>query len=230
MTPPVIAIVVWLVAAYLLGSIPTSLLAARWAGGIDLRTFGSGNLGATNLYRALGLKVAAPVGAFDLLKGTIPVVLARVFHEGRLGGSPAEWWPLVVGLAAVTGHVFSPFVRFRGGKGVATAAGAFLGLVPLAVLVGLGVWVVVVRFSGYVSLGSMLAVAAFTACLPPLYPQWRTATWAAVVVLAFVVFTHRANIARLLRGTENRFGRGGPRAAGAAGAPGVGGGDGDGAT
>ncbi len=207
MTPPTVAVILWLLAAYLLGSIPTSLLAARWAGGIDLRTFGSKNLGATNLYRALGLKVAIPVGVFDVLKGTLPVVLARVFHHGRLGGSASEYWPMVVGLAAVLGHVFSPFVRFRGGKGVATAAGVFTGLVPLAVLVGIGVWVIVVRLTGYVSLGSMLAVAAFAAAVPPLYPNWRIVTTAGLIILAFVVFTHRANIKRLIAGTENRFGR-----------------------
>lgn len=208
MTPPTIAVIVWLLAAYLFGSIPTSLLAARWAGGIDLREFGSKNLGATNLYRALGLKVAIPVGAFDVLKGTLPVVLARVFHHNRLGGSPSEYWPMIVGLAAVLGHVFSPFVRFRGGKGVATAAGVFTGLVPGAVLVGIAVWVIVVRLTGYVSLGSMLAVAAFVASMPALYPSWRIVTTAGLVILAFVVFTHRANIQRLLTGTENRFGRG----------------------
>src|SRR5262245_52745261 len=114
MTPPNVAIAGWLLSSYLLGSIPTSLLAARWLRGMDLRTFGSGNLGATNLYRALGLRFALPVGIIDLLKGTIPVVLARVFHHNRLGGSPNEYWPLLVGLAAVIGHVFSPFVRFRG--------------------------------------------------------------------------------------------------------------------
>lgn len=208
MTPPTVAVILWLLAAYLLGSIPTSLLAARWAGGVDLREYGSKNLGATNLYRALGLKVAIPVGVFDVLKGMVPVVLARVFHHGRLGGSPSEYWPMIVGLAAVLGHVFSPFVRFRGGKGVATAAGVFTGLVPLAVLVGICVWMIVVRLTGYVSLGSMLAVAAFAAAVPSIYPNWRIVTTAALIILAFVVFTHRANIKRLVEGTENRFGRG----------------------
>jgi glycerol-3-phosphate acyltransferase PlsY len=114
---------------------------------------------------------------------------------------------MVVGLAAVLGHVFSPFVRFRGGKGVATAAGVFTGLVPLAVLAGICVWLIVVRLTGYVSLGSMLAVAAFVAAVPPLYPNWRIVTTAGLIILAFVVFTHRDNIKRLVEGTENRFGR-----------------------
>src|SRR5262249_25382169 len=147
---------------------------------------------------------------FDVLKGTLPVVLARVFHHGRLGGSPSEYWPMVVGLAAVLGHVFSPFVGFRGGKGVATAAGVFTGLVPGAVAVGVVVWLTVVRLSGYGSLGSMLGVAAFVASVPALYPSWRIVTTAGAIILVFVVFTHRANIKRLIAGTENRFGRRGP--------------------
>jgi glycerol-3-phosphate acyltransferase PlsY len=205
-TLPAATIALWLVGAYLLGSIPTSLLAARWVGGMDLRTFGSGNLGATNLYRALGMKVAAPVGLFDLLKGTVPVVLARAVFHGQLAGVHAEWWPLAVGLAAVAGHVWSPFVRFHGGKGVATAAGVFAGLAPLAILVALVVWVVVVWLSGYVSLGSMLAATAFACSVPLLYPRARLIAWAAAGIALFIVFTHRANIRRLLAGNENRFG------------------------
>lgn len=214
MNIPLPVVLAWLVGAYLLGSIPTSLLAARWAGGIDLRTFGSGNLGATNLYRALGLKVAAPVGLFDLLKGTIPVILARRVFGAQLAGSPVDWWPLAVGLAAVAGHVWSPFVRFRGGKGVATAAGVFTGLAPLAVLVALGVWVAVVRLSGYVSLGSMIAAGAFAASVPLFYPHMRIIIWSAAGMFLFIVYTHRSNIGRLRAGTENRFG-----SRGAAGAP-----------
>jgi len=206
MTPPTVAVIGWLVCAYLLGSVPTSLLAARWFAGIDLRTFGSGNLGATNLYRAAGIRVALPVGIVDLLKGTLPVVLARIFHHGTLGGSPSEYWPMVVGLAAIVGHVFSPFVRFRGGKGVATAAGVFAGLVPLAVLVGISVWGIVVWITRYVSLASMLGVAAFAAFVTPLYPQWRIVGWGATILLLFVIFTHRANIGRLVKGTEHRIG------------------------
>ena len=204
---PPVTMACWLLGAYVLGSIPTSLLAARWFGGIDLRTVGSGNLGATNLYRALGLKVAVPVGLFDLLKGTAPVVLARLVFSGTLTGSPVEWWPLLVGLAAVIGHVWSPFARFRGGKGVATAAGVFTGLVPLSVLVALIVWAVTVRFSGYVSLGSMVGAAAFALSVPPLYPHWAIMTWAAIAICLFIIWTHRANIRRLLDGTENRFGK-----------------------
>lgn len=147
----------WLIVSYLLGSIPTSYLVGRLAKGIDLRQVGSKNLGATNLYRSLGWRYAIPVGLFDLAKGAIPV---WVFGP-RAGDGP--WWPLALGVAAVVGHVFSVFVGFKGGKGVATTAGVVLGVAPWATLVALGLWAVVVRLTGYVSLGSIVAAAA----LPP---------------------------------------------------------------
>lgn len=191
----------WIVGAYLLGAIPTSYLVARAAAGTDLRTFGSKNLGATNLYRLLGWKAAAPVALVDVLKGTVPVLLAQRFAAG------SAWWPLAVGLAAVCGHVFSPFVGFKGGKGVATAAGVFLALAPGSLGVALVAWAIIVRLSGYVSLGSILAAGAFVASVPLLYPGRPATLWAALAVFAFIVFTHRTNIRRLLAGTEARFGR-----------------------
>jgi glycerol-3-phosphate acyltransferase PlsY len=191
----------WIVGAYLLGAIPTSYLVARAAAGTDLRAFGSKNLGATNLYRLLGWKAAVPVGLCDVLKGTVPVLLAQRFAVG-----PA-WWPLAVGLAAVCGHVFSPFVGFKGGKGVATAAGVFLALAPGSLGVAVVAWAIIVRLSGYVSLGSILAAGAFVASVPLLYPGRPATLWAALAVFAFIVFTHRANIRRLLAGTEARFGQ-----------------------
>lgn len=186
--------------AYLAGSIPTSFVVARLATGTDLREFGSRNLGATNLYRLMGFKGAVPVGAFDVAKGAVPVLLAQ-----RL--LAPQWFALVVGLAAVLGHVYSPFVRFKGGKGVATAAGVFLALAPWSVLVGLVVFAGVVKLFGYVSLGSMTATAAFVASIPFLYPGNHILLVAGAAVLVFIVYTHRANVRRLLNGTENRFGR-----------------------
>lgn len=191
--------VLWLLAAFLAGSIPASYLVARSAG-VDLRTVGSGNMGATNLYRALGWKGALPAGLFDVIKGAVPVLLAIKYT------SPA-WFPLAVGSVAVLGHVFSPFLRFKGGKGVATAAGVFTALVPLAVLVALAVWALVVKLSGYVSLGSMVAAGAFFASVPLVYPGNTLMLWASAAVFAFIVFTHRENVKRLMAGTENRFGR-----------------------
>ena len=143
----------WLLASYLLGAIPTSYLAARAFRGIDLREHGSRNLGATNLYRVLGWRFALPVGLFDAAKGLIPVLV----FAPRVSSS--ELFALVCGLMAVLGHVFSVFVRFRGGKGVATAAGVMLGLTPAALGLALAVWIVVVYCTGYVSLGSIAGAA-----------------------------------------------------------------------
>lgn len=191
----------WLVPAYLLGAVPTSYLVARSVAGVDLREHGSRNLGATNLYRLLGWRAAVPVGAFDVAKGAAPV-LAFLATTGE-----PSWWALVVGTAAVLGHVFSPFVRFRGGKGVATAAGVFLAYVPAAIGGAAVVWVALVAASGYVSLGSIAAAAAFPLLVRVLYPGRGAAFWAALAVAAFLVFNHRSNIRRLLAGTEARFRR-----------------------
>jgi acyl phosphate:glycerol-3-phosphate acyltransferase len=125
----------WLLASYLLGAIPTSYLAARAFRGIDLRDHGSRNLGATNLYRVLGWRFAVPVGLLDAAKGAIPVLV----FAPRI--SPSQLVALLCGVVAIVGHVFSVFVRFRGGKGVATAAGVMLALTPAALGVAALVWV-----------------------------------------------------------------------------------------
>ena len=191
----------WLLASYLLGAIPTSYLVVRLVKGQDLRTLGSGNLGATNLYRVLGWRYAIPVAAFDLLKGMIPVVVLAP----RAGGG--EWTALLLGIAALLGHVFSVFVQFRGGKGVATGAGIVLGLAPAAFLVALGVWVAVLLMSGYVSLASMVAAVLLPPAVYWLVPERRPLIWLFAALAALILFFHRANIKRLWIGTEHRFGR-----------------------
>lgn len=192
----------WLLASYLLGAIPASYLAARLAG-VDLRAVGSGNLGATNLYRVLGWAYAVPAGLFDVAKGAVPVLL----FGPRLPGIP--YFPVWCGLTAVVGHVFSVFVRFRGGKGVATAAGMVIALAPLAFPVVLAVWALVVWLTGYVSLGSIIAALLFPAADWLLHPARRSPFSLAVDLglAGFIVWKHRANIRRLLAGTESRFGR-----------------------
>ena len=196
------AAVPWLVASYLLGAIPTSYLAGRLFRGIDLREHGSRNLGATNLYRVLGWRYAIPVGLLDAAKGLVPVLV----FAPRV--SPSDLFALVCGLTAVLGHVFSVFVRFKGGKGVATAAGVMLGLAPVALAVATTVWVALVFLTGYVSLGSIAAAAVFPLAVllfdPPAEPGML---WLDVAVAAAIIWLHRGNIRRLLKGTENRFGR-----------------------
>jgi glycerol-3-phosphate acyltransferase PlsY len=191
-----------LLASYLLGAIPTSHLVSRLFAKIDLRQHGSGNLGATNLYRVLGWKYAIPVALFDIAKGAIPVlVFAPQVTESQL-------FALACGVAAILGHVFSGFVGFKGGKGVATAAGVMLGLTPLALAVVAAVWALLVLLTGYVSLASIAAAAVLPLAV---YLLERSTTgellWIDAAVAAGVIFLHRRNIQRLIKGTENRFGR-----------------------
>lgn len=196
------------VAAYFIGAFPTSYLVARATRGIDLRQHGSGNLGATNAFRVLGWRAATPIFIIDIAKGFLPVFLFP-----RIDGTGLIAWSLAYGAAAIIGHVFSIYVGFRGGKGVATGAGVFLALAPAAVLIDLVIWAVLVYATGYVSLGSVVAAAAL--------PLLVAATGAALPVLAlsialalFVVVAHRSNIRRLLHGGEHRFRRGPATAAG----------------
>ena len=191
----------WLAASYLLGAMPASYWIGR-ARGIDLRTVGSGNLGATNLYRAAGWAAAIPAGLFDVAKGAIPVL---VFGP-RAGGG--QWIPVLLGAAAVIGHVFSVFASFKGGKGVATAAGVVLGVAPWATLLSLGAWLAVLRISGFVSLSSIIAAALLPVGIWLLHPLLRPSIWLFGALGAFVIVMHRANIQRLLAGTESRFGAG----------------------
>ena len=194
--------VLWLVASYFVGAIPTSYLAGRIFRGIDLREHGSKNLGATNVYRTLGWRYAVPVGLVDIAKGAVPVL---VFAPQV---SSSQFYALACGIVAIIGHVFSVFVRFRGGKGVATAAGVMLGLAPLALGVAALTWLLVLKLTGYVSLASIAAAALFPAAVYLLErPDRPEILWLDALVAAAIIWLHRANIRRLLNGTESRFGR-----------------------
>jgi glycerol-3-phosphate acyltransferase PlsY len=187
--------------AYLAGATPTSYLVGRAFHGIDLRRHGSGNLGATNVYRVLGWRAAAPVMVVDIAKGWIPTVYFPLWD----GADSAEW-ALAYGAAAIVGHVFSVYVRFRGGKGVATSAGVFLALAPWAVLIAGLVWGVVVLLTRTVSLGSIMAalvlpIAVFATNEP------SVELWLSVALSMFVLYAHRSNIRRLVRGEESRITR-----------------------
>ena len=194
-------LVLWVIASYLVGAIPTSYLTVRLLKGQDLRTLGSGNLGATNLYRVLGWRYALPVGLFDLLKGAVPVL----FFAPLAGGGDRT--ALLLGMAAVVGHVFSVFAGFKGGKGVATGAGVVLGLAPWAFVAALVTWIILVKASGYVSLASLAAAVVLTPAVYFLHPERRPMIWLFAGLAGAIVIFHRANIRRLLTGTENRFGR-----------------------
>jgi glycerol-3-phosphate acyltransferase PlsY len=197
--------------SYLIGSIPTGDIAGRLKG-IDIRSVGSGNPGFTNVLRTLGPAVAAPVLIVDIGKGLAAVLLIA----GALGaGSPLgqEGIRLAAGLSAVAGSIWPVFARFRGGRGVAVACGVFGAMAPFATLAALLLWLAIVLTTRYVSLGSLAAVivlpwavmfeARLTGDRRPL-----ALTLTALLVALVVIIRHRANIGRLLKGTENRFGRG----------------------
>ncbi|MFA6134793.1 MAG: glycerol-3-phosphate 1-O-acyltransferase PlsY [Phycisphaerae bacterium] len=217
---PLIAFVVMPLAAYAVGSTPFGVILAR-ARGVDLRKTGSGNVGATNVGRVLGRKWGYLCFALDVAKGALPTALAGWMLRGQ-ADAPAlaaqvAW--LLVGMGAILGHVFSFWLTFRGGKGVATALGAVLGFYPYftaAGLVALALWIVVTLASRYVSLGSIVAAVAFL----PLFAAfnwshagqlWPFGAFAATMA-ALIILRHRGNIRRLLNGTENKIRRG-PRQA-----------------
>jgi acyl phosphate:glycerol-3-phosphate acyltransferase len=188
------------IAAFLLGGIPFSHLIARLRG-VDLRSVGSGNIGATNLARALGYGAGALGLLLDAAKGAAAVLIPRALPG--LEATPAL--EAVAAGAAILGHSFSPFLRFRGGKGVATGAGAFAVLAPRATLAAVAVFAVVVGLTRIVGLGSVLA--ALTLPLSAhLFGAPRAVTIAAGLVSMLVIARHRANLTRLLRGTEHRLG------------------------
>jgi glycerol-3-phosphate acyltransferase PlsY len=189
----------FLVCAYLLGAFPTSYIVVQLSRGVDLREQGSKNLGATNVFRVLGWKYALPVGLIDIAKGALPVRLGMSAWHGV-----PLWIPLSFGVAAVVGHMFSPWVHFRGGKGVATAGGVFLAVAPLAVAITMPVWSLLLWLTGYVSVSSIVAVALFPVWVWLARPD-RYAIGASVVLAALIILAHRPNIARLLAGTELRF-------------------------
>jgi glycerol-3-phosphate acyltransferase PlsY len=186
------------IGAYLIGSVPFAWLLARRWGAADLRRVGSGNIGAANVLRASGVRAGVLVAVLDIAKGALSVMLAA-----RFGDNAAA--PAAAGLAAIVGHVYPVWLRFRGGKGVATACGVFSMLTPLAVPPALGIFVVTVWITKYISLGSVLASIA----LPPI--AYALGSPAPAVAAAFaasiiIVFRHRANVLRLRAGTERRIG------------------------
>ena len=195
-----------LLIAYVSGSFPSAYLAGRLVKGVDLRTVGSGNLGATNVYRNLGFAAALSVFVLDVAKGALPVwYLPRLLEAGAPGTDRALWWALAYGMAAILGHAKPVFLLWKGGgKGVATATGMFVVLAPGAIVSTVVVCVAVVWFSGYMSLGSMSAAVLF-----PLLVWYDRGVspvlFGALLVALFICWTHRANITRLLNGTEPRL-------------------------
>lgn len=206
---------VLILAAYLVGAIPFALIVARMKG-VDLRTVGSGNLGATNVGRALGWTYGVFVLLLDALKGFVPVCFFPQFATVGDGAWNPDVLRVLLAIAAVCGHVFPVYLGFRGGKGVATGLGVSLALLPVASSIALATFLAVAVPTRLVSLGSVVAAAVLP--LAFLATDWPRATGPGLVVLigavalaTVVIVSHRANIGRLLRGEEKRFSVGGRR-------------------
>ena len=205
----IVGYIVIALAAYLLGSIPTGYLVAK-VRGLDIRAVGSGNIGATNVFRFLGLPAGVFVLLADAAKGWLAAAVAWKLISGWVSpGSGAEHhqWPAIcAGFSAILGHNYTCWLCFKGGKGIATSAGVLGALAPWSLLIIFGVWVLVLALSRYVSLASIAAAVAL-----PLAARLTTRGWAltglAAVLTALAVYRHWPNIRRLLRGTENRIGR-----------------------
>jgi glycerol-3-phosphate acyltransferase PlsY len=214
---PIAGYILTVLIAYLLGSIPTGFLVAK-ARGIDIREVGSGNIGATNVFRILGKAAGVFVLLSDAAKGWLAAgVVARLicgwlFPEA--GPAAQEWFALSAGIAAILGHNYTCWLHFKGGKGIATSAGVLVALVPVPLLIVLGIWIIVFALSRYVSLASIAAAFA----LP--FAAWafgesHTMVGVTAALSALAIYKHKANIQRLLNGTENRIGGQKPGSAGA---------------
>ncbi|MCP4717799.1 MAG: glycerol-3-phosphate 1-O-acyltransferase PlsY [Deltaproteobacteria bacterium] len=193
-------LILFAIASYLIGSIPTGVVLAKAFARQDIRQAGSGNIGATNVTRILGKKLGALTFLGDMLKGFLPL-----FIGARLFPDPSQLPVAVFGMAAFLGHVFPVYLRFRGGKGVATAFGIFLYISPVIILLMLGLFVFVVSVSRFVSVGSLSAAAVLPVMLLRYsFPLPIIVFGFCVALLIFV--KHKANIQRLLQGTENKIG------------------------
>jgi acyl phosphate:glycerol-3-phosphate acyltransferase len=208
------------VLSYLVGSIPTSIIVARLRRGIDIRQHGSGNAGGTNVIRVLGWKTGVFVILVDMAKGLIAtIILARLMYgpipfENHTPFDDFTVVQIIAGCAAILGHIWTLFAGFRGGKGIATAAGMLIGVAPVEVAVSFGVFAIVFLITHYVSLGSLSAAVAFPLTMffrenifMVEVPGYNTLIFFSIGISLLIIYTHRTNIGRLLRGTENKIQR-----------------------
>jgi len=207
-----------IILSYLIGSIPTSIIISKAAKGIDIREHGSGNAGGTNVMRVLGWKHGVLVILLDALKGVLAVIVVARLHYGSMpfeNATPFDDFTLVqiiAGISAVIGHIWTVFAGFKGGKGIATALGMLLMIVTVDMLIAIGVFILVVTFSRYVSLGSLAGAVAVPLTLIVRenvfnvdIPNYNTLLPFLIFVALLVIFTHRKNVIRLLNGSESKI-------------------------
>jgi acyl phosphate:glycerol-3-phosphate acyltransferase len=216
---PIVRLFIVTLLSYLIGSMPTGVLVSRFFFGFDIREKGSGNMGSTNVFRVLGVKWGIVVQVIDVLKGLAAVVLiAYLFHgeqipfENRTPFEDMTLIKIICGLSAVIGHIYSIFVKFKGGKGVNTALGMLIGIAPVEVAIILGIFLLTLTISGYVSLGSILAAMALPLTMVVRYnifnvniEGYHTVVYFLIVLSLLVIFAHRTNVRRLINGNESRF-------------------------
>lgn len=211
-------LIIIVILAYLVGSIPTSILIARGVKGIDIRQHGSGNAGGTNVFRVLGWKYGVLTIILDALKGAVAVILIARLYLGNFpfpNATPFDDFTLVqiiAGLVAVVGHIWTIFAGFKGGKGIATSLGFLIAIITVDMFIALGVFFLVVTVSRYVSLGSILAAISVPLILiirenifNVEISGYHTILPFAILLALLVIYTHRANVGRLLNGSESRI-------------------------
>jgi len=195
-----------IILAYLIGSIPSAVLVGKLFYGKDVRDYGSGNAGATNVIRVLGFTAGIPVFTFDIFKGWFAVQLATIISNPGFTTEMIIYLKIGLAIAVVLGHIFPVYVGFRGGKGVATLAGVGIALYPLALLIVLAIFILIILISGYVSLSSIIASVLFPFItiflLGVRHPGLMVLS---ILVAIFIPLSHRKNIKRLLQGKENKF-------------------------
>ncbi len=214
----IIKLILVIILSYLIGSIPSAVIISKKFFGFDIREKGSGNMGSTNAFRVLGWKWGLIVQVFDILKGVIAVLVIAEFVGKGINLGNYTWFQdstivkWIAGLSAVCGHIWSAFVNFKGGKGINTAAGMLVAIAPIDVSIAVGIFILAVIFSGYISLGSISAAFAFPSSLFVRYnlfhvdiPGYSILIYFAIILAVILIFAHRKNIIRLLKGTENRF-------------------------
>lgn len=197
---------IWLIVAYLIGSIPTAYLVAKRVRGIDIREHGSGNVGATNVFRTVGKGWGSAVLAFDILKGwAVTAILAP--GAGAFPELSPVLKQFLFGASAIAGHTWTPWLKLKGGKGIATSAGALLGIFPSATIISISIWLFCFLVWRYVSLASIIAALCFPVLLLIFHRQTESLPEILIislVLIALLIYNHRANIERLRRGTEPR--------------------------
>lgn len=215
---PLVRLILVTLLSYLVGSIPTALIVSKYFFGFDIRSKGSGNMGSTNAFRILGWRWGLFVQIIDILKGIVAVTVVTHLFDGILpftNRTPFEDITVVrviAGLSSVLGHVFTIFAGFKGGKGMNTATGMLIAVAPIEVSVAIVLFLLAVAFSGYISLGSVIAAIAVPTTMIVRYnifgieiPGYLTLVYFCAVVSFIVIYAHRSNIRRLIDGTESRF-------------------------